>query len=245
MIQSGTDPKQTSHFDALAQEWRDPEGPMKPLHWMNQTRIAFIRNTLEKRYPDHQPKVPFNDKICLDVGCGAGLLSEPMTRLGANVTGIDPSEEAIKIAQDYAVHYGLDIRYLNYALDDVVRDPALKNFDFITALEVIEHVPDPAAFIQQLSQLMKPDGVIFLSTLNRTVKSFLEAIVGAEYVLGLLPKGTHQWRAFFKPHEVRDMAEKAGLKVIDLKGLKFNLGDHSFELSERPDTNYIMALEKI
>lgn len=230
----GTPKKNTEidKFNALASSWWDPYGPMAPLHWMNPPRLQFIKNHL-----------PAGKLTGLDIGCGAGLLTEPLARQGHRMTGIDGATDAITVAQSRATAERLDVTYM---LGEIPHATIKKNaFDFVTALEIIEHVDDPRAFLHSAVSCLKPGGTLFLSTLNRTLKSRLVAILGAEYVLRMLPLGTHDYDKFIKPSELVAMLEDEGMTVIALNGLTFSPFKKSFALSEDDlDINYILAATK-
>ena len=241
------DADEVDRFDAIAAEWWDEKGPMRPLHRMNPVRLAFIQGALAARPdrppPDRPPEATLDGLDLLDVGCGAGLLAEPLARLGASVTGIDPSERAIEAARRHAEAGGLDVRYRPATAGQLL-DEGLR-FDAVTALEVIEHVPDPEGFAYELASLLRPGGVLVLSTLNRTPSSFAKAIVGAEYALRWLPRGTHDWRRFLKPSEAARLLRMQGLDVFDLAGIGYDPGRDRFALSKNRDTNYILAARKV
>ncbi|MEQ8654043.1 MAG: bifunctional 2-polyprenyl-6-hydroxyphenol methylase/3-demethylubiquinol 3-O-methyltransferase UbiG [Kiloniellales bacterium] len=238
------DPEEVEKFDALAEDWWDPAGPMAPLHRQGPARLTFLREALlplSKKGPSSL--VPLSGLQVLDLGCGAGLVSEPLSRLGAKVTAIDASEHAIAAAKAHAIESGLKIDYRNCSAETLLEEG--KRFDAVVSLEVIEHVPDPGAFVDMIAALVRPDGVVALSTLNRTAKSFALAIVGAEYVLRWLPRGTHSWRRFLKPSEVGRMLRHSGLSVTAAKGIVYNPLDQGWRLSQRDlDVNYILAARK-
>ena len=219
-------------FNALADDWWNPHGSMAPLHWMNPARLQFIKQHL-----------PAGKLIGLDLGCGAGLLTEPLTRMGHCMTGMDGAADALNVARMRAETEGLKI---DYRLGEVPH-AAIKpdSFDFITALEIIEHVDNQPGFVQAALQCLKPGGLLFMSTLNRTLKSRLIGIVGAEYVLRVLPVGTHDYKKFVKPSELVTMLDDAGAKTIATSGLAFNPLKKSFTLSAYDlDINYILVCQK-
>lgn len=229
-----------SRFSKLAATWWDESGPMKPLHQMNPVRLAYIRDW-------GLGDGDWKDLHILDVGCGAGLLAEPLARVGAKVTAIDASEQNIEVAKAHAAAEGVKVDYRFTTAEDLANPQHPKpapQFDIVTALEIIEHVSDVEAFLDALSALVKPGGKLFISTLNRTVMSYLFAKLGAEYVLRILPVGTHDWRKFLTPSEVILPAEKRGLKLLDKKGMIYNPVIKSWALGRSMDVNYILCFEK-
>ena len=220
-LTSTVDPADIARFERIAREWWDPNGRFRPLHRMNPTRIAYIRDRIcEALGRDGQQARPLRGLDLVDVGCGGGLLCEPMTRLGATVTGIDASTEAIAVARTHAAEHGLAIDYRQTTAEALVDAGA--RFDVVLALEVVEHVADREAFVRALADLLQPGGVLVMSTLNRTAKSFAVAIVGAEYVLRWLTPGTHDWRQFVRPSVLAAAVRRHGLAVQDVCGLVFD-----------------------
>ena len=234
------DPEEIERFSALSQEWWDVDGAFAPLHRMSHARMAFIREALEEFVRPGAPGFrPFDGLSVLDVGCGGGLLCEPMARLGALVTGIDASTEAIAAARTHALQSGLAIEFECGAAEGLLaRD---QNFDVVIASEVIEHVTDPAAFLVTLAGLLKPNGTVLLTTLNRSAKSMVVAKVLAEYVLRLLPAGTHDWRKFLTPDELAGLMKDAGFDVRMERGIGYILSRDRFELGADLSVNYAMA----
>jgi len=227
------DTSEIAKFSAMAKEWWDINGPMKPLHALNPLRLEYIQKHAE-----------ISGKNVLDIGCGGGILTESLAKLNANATGIDMSHDAIAIAKQHAEKSDLKINYtLSSAEEFAKNNPA--QFDIITCMEMLEHVPDPISIIQSASQLLKPQGYLFLSTINRNVKSFLSAIVGAEYILNLLPKGTHHYQKFIKPSELMRWAEKNNFILRGLKGITYHPVKNKFELSDSVDVNYLIYFRKI
>lgn len=212
---------------------------MAPLHAMNPVRLSFIRDCTCRHFArDAEQLRPLNGLHVLDVGCGAGLLSEPLARMGGTVTGIDPAEDVITAASEHAKASALDIDYRATTLERLPRD---ERFDLITALEVIEHVNHVDRFIAALVARLEPGGLVILSTLNRTRASFTKAIVGAEYVLGWLPRGTHSWRRFIKPAELARTLRRQGCQIEALRGMVYDVAKQEFSLSNDVDINYIVA----
>ena len=237
------DPEEIAKFSAMAAEWWDPRGKFKPLHKFNPVRLDYIRREVcHFKGLDALSRTPFTGLDLLDLGCGGGLLSEPMCRLGATVTGADASEENIKTASIHAAEQNLEIDY--QATTAAVLVDAGRSFDVILNMEVIEHVADPPAFIDQCSRLLKPGGIMFLATLNRTLKAYALAIVGAEYVLGWLPKGTHEWEKFITPRELEDMTRKSGLDMVRMTGVSFNPLLNKWQRSGDLGVNYMGVAQR-
>jgi 2-polyprenyl-6-hydroxyphenyl methylase/3-demethylubiquinone-9 3-methyltransferase len=219
-------------FGALASRWWDPEGPQKGLHAMNPVRLAYVRERL-----------PLADARVLDVGCGAGLLSEAMAAAGADVTGLDLAPELVRIARLHALESGVTVDYRVEPVEALAASlPGA--FDAVTCMEMIEHVPDPAAILQSCAQALRPGGRLFVSTLNRTPAAFALAIVAAEYVTGLVPKGTHQYRDFVRPSELAAWLRQAGLELEDVSGLAYHPLANTARISRRTGVNYIACARK-
>ena len=230
-------------FSSLADEWWDVKGKFKPLHMFNPIRIEYITQMIKKHFNISDKKInPFNELKILDIGCGGGLISEPMARLGANVTGIDASEKNIKIAQIHSKENNLEINYINSSPEKLKER---ENFDIILNLEIIEHVEDVELYISSCSKLLKKNGLMFTATLNRTVISYLKAIVGAEYILRWLPIGTHDWNKFIRPEELEKKLSIANFKTIEVKGLEFNPFNKKWKKSDNLSVNYIICSSKI
>ncbi|MEL6727714.1 MAG: bifunctional 2-polyprenyl-6-hydroxyphenol methylase/3-demethylubiquinol 3-O-methyltransferase UbiG [Pseudomonadota bacterium] len=235
------DPSEVAKFTAMAAEWWDPKGKFKPLHKFNPVRLGFIRDVVEAHFDlDPTAKHPFDGLRFLDIGCGGGLVSEPMTRLGASVTAVDASEANIKTAMTHAEQSGLSIDFRAGTVEELIEagEPA---FDVVLNLEVVEHVADPAQFLKDCASLVKPGGLMIVATLNRTAKAFALAIVGAEYVLGWLPKGTHEFEKFLRPGEIETPLTSAGLEVDPPQGVSFNPISDQWRLSGDTKVNYMMV----
>ncbi len=230
-------------FSLMADEWWDVNGKFKPLHQFNPIRIDYI---LEKTLDHYKIKSgsdkPLKNLSLLDVGCGGGLISEPMCRLGANVTGIDASSKNIKIAELHSKTNQLDIKYLNKSPEQIKE---VEIFDIILNLEVVEHVKDLDLYIKSCSRLLKKNGIIFTATLNRTFTSYFKAIIGAEYVLRWLPIGTHDWNSFLKPEELEKKLNNSDLSTLDVTGLSFNPFIKKWRRSSNLDVNYIILSKKV
>ena len=230
-------------FSSLADEWWDVKGKFKPLHMFNPIRIEYITQMIKKYFKISDKKInPFNELKILDIGCGGGLISEPMARLGANVTGIDASEKNIKVAQIHSDENNLKINYINSSPE---RLKEKEEFDIILNLEIIEHVEDVKLYIDSCSKLLKKGGLMFTATLNRTVVSYIKAIVGAEYILRWLPIGTHDWNKFIRPEELEKKLSIANFKTIEIKGLEFNPFNKKWKKSDNLSVNYIICSSKI
>ena len=229
-------------FDQYAESWWNPDGKMKSLHWINPVRVSHICEQIcEQLGLDSTNDKPLKGLKILDVGCGAGLLSESMAILGADVVGIDATEKLIKVATHHAKKSGLKIEYLN---DDVsVLAEKKQKFDIVLCMEVIEHVDNPDEFIRTCNKCVKDDGLLFVSTLNRTLKSYGAAIIGAEYILRWLPRGTHEWHKFLKPSEICEMLSETA-KPVNMKGMVYKPFSHSWEMGSDMDVNYTIVFKK-
>ena len=240
---SRVDAGEVARFAALAERWWDPEGEFRALHQLNPVRLAYIRDHAAARFGrDARHMRSLDGLTLLDVGCGGGLLTEPMARLGARVTGIDPAAETVATARVHAAQGGLDIDYRAATAEELVE--AGEGFDIVLAMEVVEHVPDVAAFLTTCADLVKPGGVMCVATINRTAKAFALAIVGAEYVLGWLPRGTHSWDKLVTPDEVARPLQAAGMRVIDRTGVVYSPFLGEWRKSADLDVNYMLAAEK-
>ena len=239
--QPSIDPDEVAKFTAMAAEWWDPKGKFKPLHKFNPVRLGFIRDTIEAHF-DRSPKArkPFEGLRVLDIGCGGGLVSEPMTRLGAAVTAVDASEANIKTAMTHAEQGGLSIDFRAGTVEALIEN-AEAPFDVVLNLEVVEHVADPDQFLKDCARLVKPGGLMIVATLNRTAKAFALAVVGAEYILGWLPRGTHEFEKFLRPDEIEAPLHQAGLHVAAPQGVSFNPIADQWRLSGDTKVNYLMV----
>lgn len=238
---STIDTSEVAKFQAMASEWWDPNGKFKPLHQMNPCRLDYITRQIAAEFGrDLTAPSPFRGLRILDIGCGGGLLSEPMARLGADVVGADAAEGNIPVARTHAEAQGLEINYRNTTAEALAS--ADEAFDVVLAMEIVEHVADPAAFVAVCRDLVRPGGLLIMSTLNKTAKSYALAIVGAEYILGWLPKGTHDWSRFITPDELGTMMTAASLDPVDRKGMVFNPLSSQWRISDRDlAVNYVMT----
>jgi len=234
--------KEIEKFSQMAAEWWDPEGKFKPLHKFNPIRIKYIKDNIIYSLKLKSKKRPLEKINILDIGCGGGLLSEPMARLGANVTGIDASDKNIKIAKLHAKKNKLNI---NYFCSSPEKLKTKKKFDVILNMEIIEHVEDINFFIKSCSKLLKKNGLMFVATLNKTLKSYVFAIIGAEYVLRWLPIGTHDWEKFVKPADLKNILSKNNLKIEKIDGMNFNIFKDEWSISKDTSINYIAKSLKI
>ena len=229
-------------FSKIAEEWWDPEGKFKPLHIFNPLRIKYIKDSIIKHFKIKKKKLPLSGLKILDIGCGGGLITEPMSRLGANITGIDASEKNIKIAKAHLKKNKLKINYKCASPENLNQK---ENFDVILNLEIIEHVEDVELFMEKSSKLLKKNGLMFVATINKTLKSYLFAIIGAEYILRWLPIGTHDWENFVEPSKLILLGEKNRLKLNKIDGIKFDIISNNWKLSKDNSINYITEFKKI
>ena len=242
--QSTVDAGEIAKFEAMAAEWWDPDGKFKPLHMLNPCRLDYITAQIAAEYDrDLTAAAPFDGLRILDIGCGGGLLCEPMARLGADVVGADAAARNIPVARLHAEQSGLTIDYRHSTGEDLAA--AGETFDVVLNMEVVEHVADPLTYLTACAALLEPGGLHVCSTINRNAKSFAMAIVGAEYVMRWLPKGTHQWSKFITPDELFDLLGQAGLTPVDRKGFVFNPLGWNWRLSDRDlSVNYVTAATK-
>lgn len=226
------DPLELKKFSDLAHQWWDPTSEFRPLHEINPLRLEWINS-----------RAPLAGKTVIDIGCGGGILAESMAKKGAHVTGIDLSEKALKVADLHSLESGVQVRYELIAAEDMAEREAGR-FDIVTCMEMLEHVPDPAAIIAACAKLVKPGGKVFFSTINRNPKAYLHAILGAEYLLRLLPKGTHDYAKFITPAELSQFARRADLTVDTLRGMSFNPLTKIYALNHDTSVNYLLACTK-
>jgi 2-polyprenyl-6-hydroxyphenyl methylase/3-demethylubiquinone-9 3-methyltransferase len=239
--QSTVDPAEIAKFEAMAAEWWDPSGKFKPLHMLNPCRLDYITTQIAGQFDrDLSSRMPFAGLRLLDIGCGGGLLSEPMARLGADVIGADAAEGNLPVARIHAQQSGLDIDYRHTTAEALAADG--EAFDVVLNMEVVEHVADPSEFLSVCRQLVKPGGLHICSTINRNPKSFAAAIIGAEYIMRWLPRGTHDWSKFITPDELSALLARAGFDPVDAKGFVFNPVSWQWRLSDRDlSVNYVTA----
>ncbi|WP_029004185.1 bifunctional 2-polyprenyl-6-hydroxyphenol methylase/3-demethylubiquinol 3-O-methyltransferase UbiG [Azorhizobium doebereinerae] len=234
------DPSEVARFDALGAEWWDPKGKMAPLHAINPVRLGFVRDVLVRHFGhDGRALRPLKGLRILDIGCGGGLLSEPLARMGAHVVGVDPAPGNIEVAKAHAAEGGLDIDYRQGTAEELA--DAGERFDVVLALEVVEHVADVGLFLRRAGEMVNPNGVMVVSTLNRTPKSFALAIVGAEYILRWLPRGTHRWDKFITPDELEASLAAAGFQVSELAGMVFDPLRGEWRIAADTDVNYFQV----
>ena len=228
-------------FSKLADEWWDVSGKFKPLHMFNPIRIEYILDNIKDHFGESSKELPLKGLKILDIGCGGGLMSEPMSRLGAEVTGIDASLKNIKVAKLHAEKNNLKINYINSSPENLHQD---ENYDIILNLEIVEHVDNVDFYFESCSKLLKKNGIMFTATLNRTFTSFIKAIIGAEYILRWLPVGTHDWNKFFKPKEIEEKILNLNFTIKDTKGLDYNPFTQKWKKSKNLSVNYIVTSVK-
>ena len=238
---SSVNKKEIEKFSNIADEWWDPHGKFKPLHKFNPIRIKYIKENIIEQFKIKNKANPLSGINILDIGCGGGLLSEPMSRLGANITGIDASIKNIKIAKLHAKKNGLKI---NYICSSPEKLKITKKFDVILNMEIVEHVEDISFFLKSCSKLLKKNGLMFVATINKTLKSYVFAIVGAEYVLRWLPIGTHEWEKFVKPEELKKILNKNNLSLKKFDGMNFNIIKDEWSITKDLSVNYIAKFLK-
>jgi 2-polyprenyl-6-hydroxyphenyl methylase/3-demethylubiquinone-9 3-methyltransferase len=226
------DQSEIAKFSALAHRWWDPNSEFKPLHAINPLRLDWIKTF-----------VALDGKKVVDIGCGGGILAESIAQSGADTTGIDLSEKALKVAELHALEVGANLTYRAISAEDLAQEQP-EQYDVVTCMEMLEHVPDPASVVRACAALCKPGGTLFFSTLNRSPKSYLFAIIGAEYILRLLPKGTHEYAKFIKPSELVTFTRAAGLELLGMKGLSYNPLTQVYSLNDDVDVNYMIAVRK-
>lgn len=229
---SNVDQSEIDKFSALAHRWWDPTSEFKPLHAINPLRLGWIESITS-----------LAGKKVLDVGCGGGILAESLSKAGGIVTGIDLSNKALKVAELHQLESNTSVQYRSISSEDLAKQEP-ENYDVVTCMEMLEHVPDPSSVVQACATLCKPGGSIFFSTLNRNPKSYLFAIIGAEYILKLLPKGTHEYDKFIKPSELANFTRQAGLELLEIKGMTYNPLTQIYRLGSDTDVNYMIATRK-
>ena len=233
--------KEIDKFSKLADEWWDPEGKFKPLHNFNPVRLRYIKDTIIKKFGNKSERLPLKDIKILDIGCGGGLLSEPLSRLGASVTGIDASDRNIKIAKMHLEKSKLNIDYYCSSPEKFI---VKEKFDVVLNMEIVEHVDNVDYFLLKSSELLRKNGLMFIATLNKTLKSYVFAIIGAEYFLKWLPIGTHDWNKFLKPDDLINTCKKNSLNLNDLIGVKFDILKNEWTVSEDSSVNYLAQFSK-
>ena len=226
------DQSEIAKFSALAHRWWDPNSEFKPLHAINPLRLGWIKSFVD-----------LEGKKVVDIGCGGGILAESISQSGADTTGIDLSEKALKVAELHALEVGANLTYRSISAE-ALADEQAGQYDVVTCMEMLEHVPDPASVVRACAKLCKPGGTLFFSTLNRNPKSYLFAIIGAEYILKLLPKGTHEYAKFIKPSELVALTRNADLEMLGIKGLSYNPLTQVYSLNDDVDVNYMIAVRK-
>lgn len=231
-IMANADPIELEKFSQLAHRWWDPSSEFKPLHEINPLRLNYINSI-----------TALSGKTVLDVGCGGGILSESMAALGAQVTGIDLGDKALQVARLHLLESGQEVSYRKIAVEDLAAEQP-GHYDVVTCMELLEHVPDPSSTVNACAQLAKPGGHVFFSTLNRNPKSYLFAVIGAEYLLHLLPRGTHDYAKFIKPSELAQFCRNAGLNISDISGMSYHPLYKTYSLGQNTDVNYLLACQR-
>jgi 2-polyprenyl-6-hydroxyphenyl methylase/3-demethylubiquinone-9 3-methyltransferase len=240
---STIDADEVARFERMAKTWWDERGPMAPLHKFNPVRLAYIRDQAAAHFNrDKKQAGCLTGLRILDIGCGGGILSEPLARLGASMVGADPATANIEVARSHAAQEGLSIDYRDATAESLA--DAGERFDIVLAMEVVEHVTDVDLFVRRCGEMVKPGGMMIAATINRTVKSFALAIVGAEYILRWLPRGTHRWDKFVTPDELETAMSHADLRVVDERGVIYNLLSDAWQLSDDMDVNYMLTAAK-
>tara|TARA_B100000401_G_scaffold371463_1_gene270476 strand:- start:10 stop:738 length:729 start_codon:yes stop_codon:yes gene_type:complete len=233
--------KEIEKFSKIASEWWDPNGKFKPLHKFNPIRIKYIIDNSIKHFNIKSKNLPFKKLKILDIGCGGGLLSEPMNRLGADVTGIDASQKNIEVAKIHSLEKKLNIKYICSSPEKLITN---NKYDIILNMEIVEHVDDVNIFLKNCSRFLKKNGIMYIATLNKTLKSYIFAIVGAEYILRWLPIGTHDWNKFVRPSELIKYAEFSSLKIKKIDGVVFNPFNKTWNINDDKSVNYITMFKK-
>jgi 2-polyprenyl-6-hydroxyphenyl methylase / 3-demethylubiquinone-9 3-methyltransferase len=242
---SSVDAAEVEKFSRIAAEWWDPRGKFAPLHRFNPVRLDFIAEQAATRFDRPRARaLPFAGLSLLDIGCGGGLLSEPMARLGFKVTGVDASAKNVGVASAHAAESGLEIAYRNMTVEELLAEDADGGFDLVLNMEVIEHVADPGRFLRDASRLVKPGGLMIVATLNRTLKALATAKIGAEYILGWLPRGVHDWRKFLTPEELRLFLSSEPVAVQGPFGISYNPLADRWSLGRDASVNYMMTVER-
>jgi 2-polyprenyl-6-hydroxyphenyl methylase/3-demethylubiquinone-9 3-methyltransferase len=241
-LKTTIDRSEIEKFAAMAEAWWDPTGKFRPLHRLNPVRVSFIRDRVASHFGRNpEDLTPLEGLSLIDIGSGGGLLTEPMARLGAQVTGVDATPRNVEVARLHAEQAGVKAIYLNCAAEDLVAQG--QRFDVVLAMEIIEHVSDVDAFLEACSRLLKPGGIMFIATMSRTIKSYAMAIIGAEYVMRWLPKGTHEWNRFIRPSEMARGLRAQGLSLAELTGVSYNPFKDTFHLSRDLDVNYMAVVK--
>lgn len=242
-VETGVDPDEVARFERIARTWWDPTGPMRTLHKFNPVRLSFIRDHVARHFGrDARGGAPLEGLTLLDVGCGGGLLTEPLARLGAQATGLDPAPTNVEVARLHAERSGVPVSYRGDRVETLVEQGA--RFDVVISMEVVEHVPDPAAFTRACAACVAPGGLLFMATINRTMRAWALAIVGAEYVLGWLPKGTHEYSKLVTPDELHGAMRAGGLDLVETTGVVYDPLRDVWKLSRDTGVNYMSVASR-